>query len=448
MVRLQVPYHKVLLQPRDFEPGEFDDLLKYCLSVSCNYPLILETFNSNVQYLLFMREGQLYWAAVNSGSCFNAIKLRDFFTNLNSTQFPQIIVYYTDLVLYHSLLVYLQKKPELKVSSSLVDLDELLDKIEKDQKSALVSAYQPGNLLLLRYQEGKAVACYNGQTAQTGEEIDIREDYLVKVYTLAAHQHFDINIFTDLVVTHAEDAHPVPSDFSGKAFSLYESQPPLLVVKLKDRPLKTYPFTGKEMTIGRLPQNDIVIDNLSVSRNHAVVSSTKSGFTITDLGSKNGTFLNGKQIDKAELHNGDTIAIGKYQITFKITSSEGSCMGELDQTVIIPNFHQFEQESEFSIHYPITSGVTPRLYRISNNDEIALQKERTVIGKGKNSDIRLPGFFIPRVTVEIRQEGADFVLQKVIGRDKVRINGEEMDEKVLETEDLITIGAEEFVFKR
>jgi hypothetical protein len=77
-----------------------------------------------------------------------------------------------------------------------------------------------------------------------------------------------------------------------------------------------------------------------------------------------------------------------------------------------------------------------------------LSGERTVIGRGKDADIRLGGLLAPRVTVEITRTGGDFVLQKTAGQRDVNINGESMAEKVLEEEDLITIGSEEFVFKR
>ncbi len=55
--------------------------------------------------------------------------------------------------------------------------------------------------------------------------------------------------------------------------------------------------------------------------------------------------------------------------------------------------------------------------------------------------------FAPHITVEVLRAGSEYVLQKVEGRKKITINGEEMDEKTLEKEDLIAIGSEEFVFK-
>ncbi len=472
MSRLQIPYDRVRLNPTDFDPAGFDPILRKFLDESLKTPLILEVFNNHAQYMVFLREGQFYWAGANGPCGFEGLTIRDFFGRLAHTQFPQIVVYETNLILYHSLLVYLQKKPELKISSSLVDLDDLLDRTQDEHRNAIVTALQPDNLVLLRYKDGKALACYHGFSFRKTQHADSREDFLVKVYTMSTHSTFEINLFTDLAVTHSDDARHIPQDFQGTIASFFVSQPPKLVVRLKDRPLKTYTFTGKQLTIGRLPENDIVIDNLGVSRQHAVIHSWKSGYHVKDLGSKNSTFLNGQKIDSAELKNGDVITIGKYQILFQILSGESDAARTMDQTMIIPGFRS-ERHGDFSgAGGPFDNGIfagpgassgaggvdgacgaahspgTPRLYRRSDHEEFVLSKEKTVIGRGKGTDIRLGGVFAPRVTVEISRTGDDFTLQKTGGHREININGESMAEKVLEEEDLIAIGSEEFVFKR
>jgi pSer/pThr/pTyr-binding forkhead associated (FHA) protein len=448
MLRLQIPYNRVLLNPREFDPNDFDSLLKHFIELSRKHPIVVEIFNDYIQYLLFLREGQPYWAGVSGGDGFSGITLKEFFAKIRRTQFPQIVVYASTLTLFHSLLVYLQKKPDLKVSSSLVDLDDLLDKTEQAGKSALITAYQPNNLLILRFQDGKEIATYHGHTDDKPLEASVREEFLVKIYTLTTHRPFEINLFTDLAVTHSEDSRPLPEDYRGTVSSFYLSQPPRLVVKLKNRPLKTYPMNSTEMTIGRLPKNDIVIDNLSISRKHAVIRSTKNGFTVCDNGSKNGTFVNGEQIQEVLLNDGDVITLGKYQIIFQVPTCEESSMDTLDQTIIIPNYHSDCKKEELKVQFPAVVDTIAKLFQRSNNEHYELKRETTVIGMSKDADIRLPGFSFAGVTVHISRRGDDFMFQKVKGRKKVTINGEEMDEKILDPEDLIAIGSEEFVFKR
>jgi pSer/pThr/pTyr-binding forkhead associated (FHA) protein len=442
MTRLQIPYRLVLLNPRDFDPSEFDAIARDYLERSRKAPVILEVFNDNIQYLLFINEGQIYWACASDGDGFRPVRLRDFFLEINRTQFPKIIAYETDIILYHSLLVYLQKKPELKVSSALVDLEELLERAEKDRYSAIVSARNQGVFFFLRYQTGKAIACYSLRSDR-GPTSSAREDFLVKVFTITAKRPLEINLYTDLAVTHAEDVRSIPSEYAGSISSFYLSQPPRLVVRLKGRPLKTYPFAGTELSIGRLPENDIVIDNLSVSRKHAVIFSRTDGYALRDLGSKNGTLLNEKPVSEAKLASGDVIAIGKYEILFQIPTLEAAHPEDLDQTVVIPHF----RTQAAGAPKPAGAQTPPRLFRKSAMEEYPLDKDRIVIGRGKDSDIRLSGIFAPRVTVEVLRKGSEYVLQKLDGRRKVTINGEEMEEKTLEKEDLIAIGSEEFIFK-
>jgi len=463
MLRLQVPYHKVLLRPSDLDVDEFDSLLRRSLEASCKHPVIIEVFNMQAQYLLFAREGQLYWAALDRGNGFGPVPFRRFFSELRTLQFPQVVVYYADLVLYHSLIAYLQKKPELKANSTLVDLDELLDRIEEKRESAVVSAHQPGNLILIRYHEGKPIACYHGPSEKPEEGTDIRELFLVKVYTLSTRRHFDVNIFTDLVLAQAEDARPVPEDHEGTIASFYQNQPPMIVVKLKNRPLKTYPFSGREMSIGRNCDNDIVIDNLSVSRKHAVIASGKEGFSITDCNSKNGTFVNGKPIKQSALKSGDSILLGKYTLVFEVPQGDALPVADLDQTVIIPNFRGGERDGgnrgtlgderteaskEIHIDYPVVNESTPRLRRRSTNEDYPIRGDSFLIGRDGKSDIRLAGLFTPKKLAEITRLGDAFLLQRVGGKKKISVNGETMEEKILEENDLIAIGSEEFVFKR
>ena len=66
----------------------------------------------------------------------------------------------------------------------------------------------------------------------------------------------------------------------------------------------------------RSPECDVFLDDVTVSRRHAELSRDGNVFTIRDLGSLNGTFVNRKRIDSAELEEGDEVQIGKYRMTF------------------------------------------------------------------------------------------------------------------------------------
>jgi hypothetical protein len=72
-------------------------------------------------------------------------------------------------------------------------------------------------------------------------------------------------------------------------------------------------------TIGRSPECDIFLDDVTVSRKHAVIVNANDAVTIEDQGSLNGTFLNRRRIESGRLDNGDELQIGKYRLTFLAT---------------------------------------------------------------------------------------------------------------------------------
>ncbi|HPO19129.1 MAG TPA: FHA domain-containing protein [Rubrivivax sp.] len=89
-----------------------------------------------------------------------------------------------------------------------------------------------------------------------------------------------------------------------------------LVVSLDGVVIKEVQITKDKTTLGRRPYNDIVIDNLAVSGEHAVLQMVGNDVFIEDLNSTNGTYINGKAIKKQLLAHNDTVEIGKYKIKY------------------------------------------------------------------------------------------------------------------------------------
>ena len=92
--------------------------------------------------------------------------------------------------------------------------------------------------------------------------------------------------------------------------------PTLVVRSGGGRAGEQFPLERTQTTIGRTPDCDIFLDDVTVSRRHAIVAKGAGTFTLEDLGSLNGTFLNRHRIEHADLENGDEVQIGKYRLIF------------------------------------------------------------------------------------------------------------------------------------
>jgi pSer/pThr/pTyr-binding forkhead associated (FHA) protein len=79
---------------------------------------------------------------------------------------------------------------------------------------------------------------------------------------------------------------------------------------------ETFPLEAEHVEIGRSPDADVFLDDVTVSRSHAGITRDADGYTIEDRGSLNGTYVNRRRVEKAKLEDGDEVQIGKYRLTF------------------------------------------------------------------------------------------------------------------------------------
>jgi predicted component of type VI protein secretion system len=108
-----------------------------------------------------------------------------------------------------------------------------------------------------------------------------------------------------------------------------------LVLSLGDQVLAEYNMTKERYTIGRLPDNDVRIDNPSVSGHHCLIINILNDSFLEDLNSTNGTYVGGKLIKKHALQNGDTITIGHHQLRYVDSQSVDPEQEEFEKTMVI-----------------------------------------------------------------------------------------------------------------
>ena len=192
-----------------------------------------------------------------------------------------------------------------------------------------------------------------------------------------------------------------------------------LVVSLDGVVIKEVQITKDKTTLGRRPYNDIVIDNLAVSGEHAVLQMVGSDVFIEDLNSTNGTYINGKAVKKQLLTHNDTVEIGKYKIKFLLedgTDYEKTMImkpGTMHAPAAAPAPAMAARNSSFGA-LGIPSNTSQATIRVMNGAaagrEVALTKVVTTVGK--------PGVQVASIT----KRPTGYVLAHVEGSTRPTVN--------------------------
>jgi len=109
-----------------------------------------------------------------------------------------------------------------------------------------------------------------------------------------------------------------------------------LILSLDGMVIREYPLTKERTTIGRKPHNDIVIDNLAISGEHAMIMTILNDSFLEDLGSTNGTLVNGQPIKKHFLQNSDVVELGKYKLKYVTEASAAQASpADFEKTMVL-----------------------------------------------------------------------------------------------------------------
>src|SRR4249920_580388 len=108
-----------------------------------------------------------------------------------------------------------------------------------------------------------------------------------------------------------------------------------LILSLDGMVIREYPLTKERTTLGRKPHNDIVIDNLAISGEHAMIMTILNDSFLEDLGSTNGTLVNGQPVKKHFLQSSDTVEIGKYKLKYMNEAPASLSQAEFEKTMVL-----------------------------------------------------------------------------------------------------------------
>jgi pSer/pThr/pTyr-binding forkhead associated (FHA) protein len=183
---------------------------------------------------------------------------------------------------------------------------------------------------------------------------------------------------------------------------------PKMIVSIDGVVIKEVQLTKDRTTLGRRPYNDIVIDNLAVSGEHAVIQLAGNEVSLEDLNSTNGTYINGKAVKKQQLANNDIVEIGKYKIKYVNEQQEAG----FERTMVIKAGSAAAAMPAATLPgAPVGHAAIKVLSGAAAGREVPLVKVVTTIGK--------PGVAVAAITK--RPHG--FVVAHVEGTSKPMLNG-------------------------
>ena len=204
-----------------------------------------------------------------------------------------------------------------------------------------------------------------------------------------------------------------------------------LILQFDGRVLKDY-SVGLMTTIGRLPDNAVVIDNPAVSGHHACVFRDGDACIVEDLQSTNGTFVNEKRVSRHRLQDGDVLLVGKHTLVFDARAVEEPVIDDskmlipdIEGTVLLDTTQHRALLARLSIEgtqnatdappigtvaaAPAKVGVLRVISGDADRSEFNLVKHTSFIGKAESSLVRLKGWFKPSVAVAITRDGHAYV---------------------------------------
>jgi pSer/pThr/pTyr-binding forkhead associated (FHA) protein len=192
-----------------------------------------------------------------------------------------------------------------------------------------------------------------------------------------------------------------------------------LSLMFEEKLVKEVPVGSRPVGIGRSPDNDLPVDNLAVSNYHARVYFEAGRLVVEDLDSLNGTFVNDLRVERATLHDGDSIWIGKHHIKVDASgdaplpwdSGRKAAAPRINETMVLDTKARRDmlqqaaamgERSQFAVGR-LKMPTLVVLNGTTDQKEYVVTNKLTVIGKSKMATVRLKGWFKPQLAAQINQ---------------------------------------------
>ena len=199
-----------------------------------------------------------------------------------------------------------------------------------------------------------------------------------------------------------------------------QPHPAKLLVKLHGKGSRHIELTLETLTIGRKPDNTLIIEDPAVSGHHARIVKVQAVFFLEDLKSTNGTAINGRPITRHQLRDADVISIGQHRLVFQEDSIPATVTPtpfvDLDRTTVLRGAERIPDGPTLNAKVLVVAGKTDQV-------EYPLVKQVNVIGSQDGAVIRLTGWFAPKSAAMIARRGQSYSISPSRDAKYLLVNG-------------------------
>lgn len=240
-----------------------------------------------------------------------------------------------------------------------------------------------------------------------------------------------------------------------------------LLLKFENTVQKEVPLLDGTIMIGRLPDNNLQIDNPAVSSRHCRVLFEGGSYVVEDNNSTNGTFLNKQRVTRSQLKHGDELTIGKHTVRFEDTVDAGTATKKIapvprvEKTVMLDTKQAQAMLAQAKAAGAAGGGTTampaaPAHDRVgtltilagkTDQPQYVLTGKLIMIGKSDMATIKLKGFFAPKAAAVINRRDGKYFVAPAEKSVKVKINDADVTaQKELNDGDILEIASVKMTF--
>lgn len=443
MQKIVLPYIEEVFVNKETPPAQFDQAYNFILNEKKYSEGYFRLETADRVHFLFISDGYPYAAGIFTPHGFKSVQIRDFFSTYLQTRPPVLSFYRTDEILTKSIIVLFQHTPTMQVTTDLVDVEEILDKIKTKGVDSILAIRDQNQSSLILCQQGIPSSTYLIEPGEAQQEGTPTDQMLVYIYSRSGSRNITIDVYHDIIITKAPDASIPPDGFSKPIPDFYTRPQPDLHVMLGEQSITKYRIKGATVKIGRVPENDIVINNLGVSRRHSEIIEEGGRYYLKDLGSVNGSYVNGQKVEKVVLNDKDEVLIGKHKIIFLHSEVQGgagkSAMQESQTVMMDPTTVQKMRQA---------ASIAPAKIILADGQTFAVVKSKTVLGNGSAADIKVADKTIAPEQIQILRDENGYKLVHLSNTAATYVNGDMVADSVQLSEDsTIQIGQSTLSFK-